>query len=230
MKKVLAIAAALVLGAATMNAQSVLDALKNAAGSVLGSATEAATTAATEAGASSETAQALGGILGDILGQVLNTVTTVSLPGTWTYNGAASAVQSENTLVSLGASAYKTKIDNFINKYLKKVGITPGAATFTFGTDGSFTIANSKKTIATGTYTTEGNKITMQFGSVYKFLTLEGTTAITTDGCQLLFDATRFLTFIKQAVAVAGKFVNVGSAASLVSELSGLQLGFSLVK
>ena len=226
MKKVLAIAAALVLGAATMNAQSVLDALKNAAGSVLGSATEAATTAATEAGASSETAQALGGILG----QVLNTVTTVSLPGTWTYNGAASAVQSENTLVSLGASAYKTKIDNFINKYLKKVGITPGAATFTFGTDGSFTIANSKKTIATGTYTTEGNKITMQFGSVYKFLTLEGTTAITADGCQLLFDATRFLTFIKQAVAVAGKFVNVGSAASLVSELSGLQLGFSLVK
>jgi|GEM_PF-565692 len=230
MKKVLAIAAAFVIGAASMNAQNVLDALKNAAGSVLGSASEAATSAATQAGASSETAQALGGLLGDILGQVLNTVTTVSLPGTWTYNGVATAVSSDNTLVALGTSAYKTKIENTLNKYLKKIGITPGSATFTFDTAGNFSIANKKKTIATGTYTTDGNKVVMQFGSVYKYLTLEGTTAITADGCQILFDSTKFLAFVKQAVSVAGKFVNVSTAASLLSEVSGMQLGFSLSK
>lgn len=228
MKKILTIAAALILSIGAANAQGgLLDALKNAAGGVLGQAANEAVNATTEATGS----EALGGILSGLLGDLLNTVTTVKLPGTWTYYGVATAISSDNTLVSLASSAYKNKLDSKINGYLAKIGIKQGSAKFTFTEDGSFSINNGKKDIATGTYTVDkDNNVVLKFGKLYNYLTVEGKLAATPSGCQILCDATKFLEFIKRAATVVGKFVDVSFVTGLLADANGLQLGFTLTK
>ena len=158
-------------------------------------------------------------------------IATVKLPGTWTYYSVATAISSDNTLVTLASSAYKTKIENKLNSYLAKVGIRQGSAVFTFTEAGEFTITNGTKQIASGTYTVDKeNNVEMKFGKVYSYLTLKGKLAATTSGCQILFNADKFLEFLKKAVAVAGKLISTDSLASLLSDASGLQLGFILTK
>ena len=143
----------------------------------------------------------------------------------------ATAISSDNTLVTLASSAYKTKIENKLNSYLAKVGIRQGSAVFTFTEAGEFTITNGTKQIASGTYTVDKeNNVEMKFGKVYSYLTLKGKLAATTSGCQILFNADKFLEFLKKAVAVAGKLISTDSLASLLSDASGLQLGFILTK
>ena len=137
----------------------------------------------------------------------------------------ATAISSDNTLVTLASSAYKTKIENKLNSYLAKVGIRQGSAVFTFTEAGEFTITNGTKQIASGTYTVDKeNNVEMKFGKVYSYLTLKGKLAATTSGCQILFNADKFLEFLKKAVAVAGKLISTDSLASLLSDASGLQL------
>lgn len=228
MKKILTIVSALILTASAASAQGgLLDALKNAAGTALGSAASQATTAATQATGS----EALGGILGGLLGDLLNTVSPVSLPGTWKYYSVATAISSENTLVSLASSAYKNKLEAKLNSYLSKIGIKQGSAVFTFTEAGEFSITSGSRTIATGTYTVDkNNNIVMKFGKLYNYLTMEGTVAVTPGGCQILCNADKFLEFIKRAITVAGKFVDTSTVASLLADANGLQLGFKLTK
>ena len=229
MKKIITIIAALTISASAALAQGgLLGALKDAATTALGNAANDATTTVTNATGSEE----LGSILGGLLGDLLNTYTTVSLTGTWTYNGVATAISSENTLVTLASSAYKTKLENKLNNYLAKVGIKQGSAIFTFTEDGQFSISNGTKVITSGTYTldTKTNAVVLKFGQLYNYLTMEGTVAVTTGGCQILCDATKFLEFTKKAIAVAGKFVNTSTVSALLADANGLQLGFKLTK
>ena len=229
MKKIITIIAALTISASAALAQGgLLDALKNAAGTALGNAAGEAVTTVTNSTGSEE----LGSILGNLLGDLLNTYTTVSLVGTWTYNGVATAISSENTLVTLASSAYKTKLETKINGYLSKVGIKPGSAVFTFTEDGQFSISNGTKIVTSGTYTldTKTNAVVLKFGKVYNYLTMEGTVAVTPGGCQILCNADKFLEFTKKAIAVAGKFVDTSAVAALLADANGLQLGFKLTK
>lgn len=229
MKKIITIIAALTISASTALAQGgLLDALKNAAGTALGNAAGEATTTVTEATGS----EALGSILGGLLGDLLNTYTTISLTGNWTYNGVATAISSENTLVTLASSAYKTKLESKLNGYLAKVGIKPGSAVFTFTEDGQFSISNGTKVITNGTYTldTKTNAVVLKSGQLYNYLTMEGTVAVTPGGCQILCNADKFLEFIKRAITVAGKFVDTSAVSALLADANGLQLGFKLTK
>ena len=229
MKKIIAIVSALILTATAASAQGgLLGALKDAATTALGNAAGEASTTVTEATGS----EALGSILGDLLGDLLNTYTTISLTGSWTYNGVATAISSDNTLVTLASSAYKTKLETKLNGYLAKVGIKQGSAIFTFTEDGNFSISNGAKVIANGTYTldTKTNAVVLKFGKLYNYLTMEGTVAVTAGGCQILCNADKFLEFTKKAIAVAGKFVDTSAVAALLADANGLQLGFKLTK
>jgi len=184
-------------------------------------------------GGNSENKSAAGNLLESVLGTVISQAVTVSLPGTWTYSGIASAIETENTLTTLAASTYKENLENKLDGYLKKVGIVPGVATITFNNDNTFSIVSGAKTIASGTYTYDNKAIVMKFGKLYNYLTMEGTVTASTSGAQVLFDANKFLEFAKKAVKVVGaKSSNstVNTIASLTEQLSGLKLGFDLKK
>ena len=110
MNKIFATIAAMLMLASAANAQSGLGGLlggifggnKNTEGSVANTA---------------------GSILESVLGTVISQNVNVSLPGTWTYAGVASAIETENTLTTLAAGAYKEKLESKMDGYLKKVGI-----------------------------------------------------------------------------------------------------------
>ena len=230
MKKILATLSALVLLASVANAQSGLGGLLG--GIFGGNKTENTTT---PQDGSSTIASAAEGLLGSLLGTVISKTVPVSLPGTWTYNGIASAIETENALTTLAASTYKEKLEAKLDGYLQKVGIVPGVATITYNADNTFTIASATKTIASGTYTydTQSKEIVMKLGKVYSYMTMEGTVTATATGVQVLFDANKFLAFAKKAIKVVGAGKDnstLNTVANLSDQVTGLQLGFDMVK
>jgi hypothetical protein len=178
-------------------------------------------------------ANTAGNILESVLGTVISQNVNVSLPGTWTYAGVASAIETENTLTTLAAGAYKEKLESKMDGYLKKVGIVPGVATISFNSDNTFTIASSTKTIASGTYTYENKVLKMKFGKVYNYLSMTGTVTASTSGAQVLFEAGKFLEFAKKAIKVVGAGKDnstLSTIAGLSDQVTGLKLGFDMKK
>ena len=230
MKKIIATISALVLIASIANAQSGLGGLL---GKILGGGNQTETTTTGEN--SSTITSAAEGLLGTLLGTVISQAVTVSLPGTWTYNGIASAIETENALTTLAASTYKEKLETKLDGYLQKIGIVPGVATITFNSDNTFAIASQTKTIASGTYTfdTQSKAVVMKLGKVYSYMTMEGTVTATTTGAQVLFDANKFLAFAKKAVKVVGTGKDnstLNTVSNLADQVTGLKLGFDMVK
>ena len=210
MKKIFATIAAMLMLASAANAQSGLG--KNTEGSVANTA---------------------GSILESVLGTVISQNVNVSLPGTWTYAGVASAIETENTLTTLAAGAYKEKLESKMDGYLKKVGIVPGVATISFNNDNTFTIASATQTIASGTYTYENKVLKMKFGKVYNYLSMTGTVTASTSGAQVLFEAGKFLEFAKKAIKVVGAGKDnstLSTIAGLSDQVTGLKLGFDMKK
>ena len=220
MNKIFATIAAMLMLASAANAQSGLGGLlggifggnKNTEGSVANTA---------------------GSILESVLGTVISQNVNVSLPGTWTYAGVASAIETENTLTTLAAGAYKEKLESKMDGYLKKVGIVPGVATISFNNDNTFTIASATKTIASGTYTYENKVLKVKFGKVYNYLSMTGTVTASTSGAQVLFEAGKFLEFAKKAIKVVGAGKDnstLSTIAGLSDQVTGLKLGFDMKK
>ena len=133
-------------------------------------------------GGNSENKSTAGNLLESVLGTVISQNVNVSLPGTWTYAGVASAVETENTLTTLAASTYKENLENKLDGYLKKVGIVPGVANIIFNNDNSFAITSGAKTIASGTYSYDNKVLVMKFGKLYNYLTMQGTVTASTSG------------------------------------------------
>lgn len=229
MKKILATLSALLLIASAANAQSGLGGLL---GSIFGgnkTENNQTTTGGTDIAGAAES------VLGALLGNVISQVVPVSLPGTWTYSGIASAIETENALTTIAASTYKEKLETKLDGYLQRIGIVPGVAAITFSADNTFAIASATKTIASGTYTydTQTKEIVMKLGKVYSYMTMEGTVTSTTNGAQVLFDANKFLAFAKKAIKVVGAGRDnstLNTVAKLADQVTGLKLGFDMKK
>ena len=229
MKKIIATICAFALIASSANAQSGLGGLL---GKIFGGGNQTETTTQDSGSTAASTAETL---LGGLLGTVISQVVPVSLPGTWTYSGVASAIETDNALTTIAASAYKEKLETKLDGYLQRIGIVPGVAAITFSEDNTFAIASSTKTIASGTYTydTKTKQIVMSLGKVYSYMTMEGTVTATTNGVQVLFDANKFLAFAKKAIKVVGAGRDnstLSTLAKLADEVTGLKLGFDMKK
>jgi len=162
--------------------------------------------------------------------QVVSSTTTVSLPGTWSYNGCAIAATTDNMLTTLAANAGTASIETKVDEALAKVGIKAGVATFTFSEDGNFTFACGKVSLP-GTWEVKESAVTLNFSKLIN-IKISGTVKATGTGCELMFDATKFLNLVQKIVTVLGKTSNstIAALATSVSSISGLELGFKLSK
>ncbi len=160
-----------------------------------------------------------------------SSATSFDIKGAWKYQGVAISASSENVLTSLATSAGAGTIEKKCDDLLAKAGIKAGAATLNFKEDGSFTL-NAGKINLPGTWTKEGSKITINFAKLFTFK-LVGTIKTTSTGCQLLFDADKFVGFISKVLEVVNKVANNSTLASvqqMLANAKGVQLGFKLAK
>ena len=196
-------------------------------------------------------AQGLGGLLGGLtgksseggpdLGSSLNTVSNVvyaftgqtnvvSLPGNWTYQGAAIALSGDNTVANIASSAAAGGIEGKMDEYLAKIGIKPGSMKFTFNEDLSFVCTIGAIPIS-GTWKTldDGARVQLQFGKTLKFLNMTGTLKATATGCEMLFDSGKLMEFLKKALAYVAKQSSTASTfATLAENYNDMKLGFKL--
>lgn len=212
MKKIIVIAASLVLAASAANAQSgFFDALKSVT-----------------SGLGSESAS---NIINTVLGTVAG-VQPIDLAGTWTYQGCAVAADGENALKNIAANAAMSSVEGKLDEGLSKVGIKPGIATISFLKDYNFTLTAGKINI-NGTWEQDGNRVVLKFGKLYNYLTMTGTVKGTTTGCELLFDASKFTNFAQKVIDIISKISSnslLATVSSLISQVDGMKAGFKLSK
>ena len=176
----------------------------------------------------------------DVVNTVVNTyvpgASAVSLPGSWSYTGSAISLTSDNTLTNVAGSAVTSGVEKKVDEYLQKIGIKVGTLSFTFNEDKSFTCKVFGINLS-GTWQLkdDASKVQLQYGKVMKYLSMTGTLSRTTDGCEMLFDADKFLTFIKSALSFAGKSSSSTSSStsglsSLTSSYKGMKMGYKLAK
>lgn len=205
MKRIIVIVSAVVLSASVAGAQNLFSALK---------------------GVASQTS------LSSVVSAVANGVnaiipTSVSLPGTWTYNGVAVGVDSGNALTKVAAGAAMSSVETKIDNALAKVGIKPGAATVTFGNDYSFSFKVGKINIP-GTWEQKDDKVTIKFGKLLSFIQLEGIVKNAAGGCEILFDVDKYVAFAEKIISVLGS--KGSTVSSLLSSVDGVDAGFKLAK
>ena len=218
MKKVLSVIALSVAFVATAPAQSLL-------GGLLGGNTSSQD--------SNATLSTLGNIISGLAGTVYSA--PVSLDGTYTYNGVAcSASSSEgNVLTNLAGTAVTAGMESKADEYLAKVGIKPGAMTFTFNAADNSFVLNCGPLALPGTYKVgEGEKtVTLTFGKTMKYLSMTGTLESSLTGAKMLFTADKLLNMMKKISSQLGeKSSQIKAIAGLADGYDQFRIGFKLVK
>lgn len=187
----------------------------------------------------------LGGLLGGNSGTTLTNVLDgvvgavysgpITLNGTYSYNGiAVSATSSEGGIVSnLAGTAVTSGIEAKADEYLAKVGIKPGAMSFTFdSSDNSFTL-NVAGLSLPGTYKVgDGERtVTLTFGKTMQYFSMTGTLESSMSGAKMLFTANKAMAFLKKIASKLGESSSqIGSIASLADGYDNFRIGFKLSK
>ncbi len=159
----------------------------------------------------------------------------VSLNGTYQYNGiAVSATSSEGGIVAnLAGSAVTSTIESKADQYLAKVGIKPGACTFTFNNaDNTFVMKVGALSLP-GTYKVgDGEKtVTLTFGKTLQFFCMTGTLESSLSGAKMLFTADKTLGLLKKVAGKLGQSSSeIGSIAKLADGYDNFRIGFKLSK
>ena len=175
----------------------------------------------------------IGNVLTNMAGAIYSG--PVTLDGSYTYNGVAvSATSNEGgILTNLAGTAVTSGIESKADEYLAKVGVKPGALTWTFNkADNSFSLQLGSLSIP-GTYRVgDGERtVTLTFGKSFNFLNMTGTLESTSGGARMLFTADKAMAFIKKLASVAGKASSqVSSISRLADGYDHYRIGFKLSK
>lgn len=191
--------------------------------------------------ASTDSGSAVTNILGAILGNSL-TLSNEALEGTWSYDGVACVLESENALSNIGGAVVTESLEAKLNEKLEKVGISKGNCSFTFVNDGTC-IINVNGHDLKGKYELDAAEKVIVFTFVYDTLPLKTYVAYEVKNLNVVFKADRLLAFIKN---VASYFSNsasgeqlgqlqsiiqtIGAAGTLLQNYDGMMLGAKLTR
>lgn len=159
----------------------------------------------------------------------------ISLNGAYTYNGIAiSATSSEGGVVAnLAGTAVTSGLESKADEYLAKVGIKPGAMTFTFNSSDNSFVLNCGPLALPGTYKVgEGEKtVTLTFGKTMQFLCMTGTLESSLSGAKMLFTADKLMALVKKIASQLGeKSSQLKSITALADGYDNFRIGFKLAK
>lgn len=212
MKKIFAIIICTMLSVNVANAQ--LDKLLNKAKEVAGTAASKST------GSSNSTISSIANIISSKL-----VPTSSQIVGTWTYQKPAVMFTSSNALKSAVGSLGSASIENKLQTYLSKVGITKGKMAMNFEADKTFTVTRSGKKIASGTYTIEGNEVSLTFKGKSK--PCKVTPQLDNGSLVIVMDATKLKTFMEN---LGSNVSQLSTIVSLLKQADGMKIGVRLSK
>ena len=177
------------------------------------------------------------GSLGNVISNAAGVIYSapVSLNGTYTYNGiAVSATSSEGgILTNLAGSAATSAIETKADGYLSKVGINPGAMSFTFNADEKTFTLNVGKLSIPGTFTVgDGEKtVSLVFGKKFQYLSMTGSLESSLGNVKMVFPVNKAMALIKKLASTLGQSSSeLGSIVKLADGYDNFRLGFKMSK
>ena len=219
MKKFLILLGAIILGATSASAQldwgSALGKLKDAANSIANTVSE--TTSEDESSSS----------IVDNLSQLINNfLPKVEIPGTWSYLDVAVEFDSDNILSSAGGAVAAETVEDKLAPMLAKVGIKPGAFTFTFEEDGTLTTQIGKKPLnGKWVYDEKAEVVTITILNKEYAIRM----VVSGDNINILFEADKLLELLK-SISSKSSNATLMAVGALVQSYNGMNLGFECQK
>ena len=173
---------------------------------------------------SSNAGSIINGILNNVIGS--GTFKQADLCHTWKYSKPGCAFTSENLLAKAGGEIAASKVENKLEGYYKKFGVSSSNTYFTFNTDGTFSAKIDGKAW-NGTYTFDEKTHAIQLKGL--LLSASGYATKTTNGISLLFDQKKLLNLIKALSAFKGSST-LSAVGSIANNYDGMQVGFEMTK
>lgn len=167
-----------------------------------------------------------GGTIANVFSSVIgmDKLTLRGLIGSWNYSGPGCAFTSENLLAKAGGEVAATKIEQELQPYYDKLGLSSSNTRITFNEDQTFSAVIAGKSLS-GKYTFDENnaKITMQT-LLFSFNCYAKREY---GGISLLFESKKLLTVL-QAVALMSGNDTAQKVGELSKNYDGVRLGFDM--
>lgn len=200
------------------------------AGATSARSTSSATTSAPTASPSSQ-AGGLASLLGNVLGTVLgasNELKEADLVGTWNFQSVDCVFETENFLMKAGGEVAAAKVETKLNEVFGKLGVVPGACSFTFNSDKTYSAQVSALPLG-GQYALDAanKKITLTYlaglGTMTPNIVKNG------NSISLLYEADKLLAIAQKLAAMSGN-ASMQALAEIASSYDGMMIGFELRK
>ncbi|MDE7349707.1 MAG: DUF4923 family protein, partial [Muribaculaceae bacterium] len=170
-----------------------------------------------------------GGALGNLVEGVFTKtdLTVQDIAGEWTATGSAVSFQSDNFLKKAGGAAAAGAVENKLDEYYKKFGLT--GATLDIDTDGNFTLT-IKKIPVKGTVTVKEKGIfsfNFSAGGLINLGSMDAYVEKSPSGLNVMFDADKIKKIMSLAASLSGSKM-VSTADQLLKQYDGICIGFKM--
>ena len=170
-----------------------------------------------------------GGAIGNIVEGVFTKtdLTVEDIAGEWTSTGSAVTFQSDNFLKKAGGTAAAGAVENKLDEYYSKFGLT--GAVLSIDKDGSFTLTIKKLPIK-GTLEVVSKgvfKFNFSAGGMMKLGSMNAYVEKTPSGINVMFDADKIKKIMTLAATISGSKM-VSTADKLLKEYDGICIGFKM--
>ncbi len=170
-----------------------------------------------------------GGALGNIVEGVFTktNLTVADIVGEWTSTGSAVSFQSDNFLKKAGGSAAAGAVENQLDQYYSKFGLT--GAVLKIEQDSTFTLTIKKLPIK-GTISVKSEGVfnfNFSAGGIVKLGSMPAYVEKTPTGLNVMFDADKIKKIMTLAASISGNKM-VSTADKLLKEYDGICIGFKM--
>ena len=170
-----------------------------------------------------------GGALGNVLEGVFTKtdLTVEDIAGEWTSTGSAVSFQSDNFLKKAGGSAAAGAVENKLDTYYKKFGLT--GAVLKVEKDGTFSLTIKKVPLKGTLEVKEKGEFHFNFnaGGMMKLGSMTAYVEKTPTGLNVMFDADKLKKIMTLAANLSGSKM-VSTADKLLKEYDGICIGFKM--
>lgn len=153
--------------------------------------------------ASNEAGSAVTDILGTLLGNSM-TLSPAALDGTWSYEGVACILESENALSNIGGTLVTGQIEAKLDEMLGKVGVKAGNCSFVFTEEGECSIKIGNYDLK-GTYELDSEEKVINFSFLYDNVHIKTYIAYELQKLNVVFRADKLLAFVKSVTSFLSK-------------------------